>query len=327
MFVVSGVMAQLIALKIHSQKSQTVGGAENKSFAAHATSHLEIHEKKAYKELLGLQRLFLGEEHRSISFQDVRKLLSATRALGQPPPATIILELPQRENGGVLPPFEELEKIRLLTAQLGIKLHMDGARLWECIAFYPGRTYRDIVELFDSVYVSFYKGVGAMTGAMLLGTSPFIQQARIWQRRFGGNLFTSLPYVTHAEMMLSQTLNTFKDRHAKLKLLCKGMTEEFGEFGMRFSPPVPHICQVHQYLYGSRTELEEARDQVVKAKGITVFSRIRASVGPECYIEWKMGPHNMGLPNALFIQGWRYFFQALHGIREARQAKEGEEED
>ncbi|MBK6600293.1 MAG: hypothetical protein IPG28_01725 [Betaproteobacteria bacterium] len=51
----------------------------------------------------------------------------------------------------------------------GIHLHLDGARLWEAREAYAPRTHAEIAALFDSVYVSFYKGVGALAGAMLLG--------------------------------------------------------------------------------------------------------------------------------------------------------------
>jgi threonine aldolase len=53
----------------------------------------------------------------------------------------------------------------------------------------------ELYSLFDTVYVSFYKGLGAVTGAMLLGSTSYFQDhARIWLRRFGGNLFSHLPY-------------------------------------------------------------------------------------------------------------------------------------
>ena len=59
----------------------------------------------------------------------------------------------------------------------GVKMHMDGARLWEVQPFFD-KPLSQICALFDSVYVSFYKGVAAMSGAMLLGTADFIAQAR-----------------------------------------------------------------------------------------------------------------------------------------------------
>jgi threonine aldolase len=73
-----------------------------------------------------------------------------------------------------------------------VALHLDGARLWECRPFY-GRDYAQIAGLFDSVYVSFYKTLGGIAGAALAGPADVIAEARVWQRRQGGNLVRLFP--------------------------------------------------------------------------------------------------------------------------------------
>ena len=52
-------------------------------------------------------------------------------------------------------------------------MHLDGARIWQCRGYY-GKSFAEIGEVFDSVYVSFYKELGAMGGAMLLGPEDII---------------------------------------------------------------------------------------------------------------------------------------------------------
>ena len=66
-------------------------------------------------------------------------------------------------------------------SRYGTPLHMDGARLLEIAPWY-GRDPAEIAALFDSVYLSFYKGLGGLSGAMLLGTAPFVKQAVPWRR-------------------------------------------------------------------------------------------------------------------------------------------------
>ena len=68
-----------------------------------------------------------------------------------------MIELPQRMNGGATVLFEELAQISALCRERGVRLHCDGARLWE-VAPFSGRPLPEICALFDSVYVSFYKG-------------------------------------------------------------------------------------------------------------------------------------------------------------------------
>ena len=147
-------MAQQIALRIWAdrQRSPTV--------AFHPTCHLEIHEQKGYELLHGLHGRLVGERSRLLTLDDLR----ATPG----PLAALLLELPQREIGGQLPSWSDLEAQVAWARERGVAVHMDGARLWESGPFYE-RSYAEIAALFDSVYVSFYKGIGAIAGAALAG--------------------------------------------------------------------------------------------------------------------------------------------------------------
>jgi len=228
--------------------------------------------------------------------------------MGIPYPFVIILELPYRELGGVLPNFEEIAKIRLITLKHGIKLHLDGARLWECKPYW-NKNYGAICELFDSVFVSFYKGLGGLTGSMLLGDTNFIQQSRVWLRRFGGNVFTYLPLSISAQLNFNKHIETFGNRYERLKSLVHLLTTEYKHTGLiRFNPSVPQVPFVHVYLKGRKDLLEHIRDEVKRLKGIIVFTRIRKVVGEECYFEWKVGPANASLPDSVYLQGWKSFF-------------------
>lgn len=88
-------------------------------------------------------------------------------------PDVVVIELPQRMNGGGTVPWTDLQQISKLCKRLGVKLHCDGARIWEVQPFYDV-TFSQIAELFDTVYVSFYKGVGAWNGAMVIGVMLWV---------------------------------------------------------------------------------------------------------------------------------------------------------
>ena len=77
-------------------------------------------------------------------------------------------------------------------------LHMNGARLWSCRPFYDNKSYADIVDGFDSVYLSFYKDIGAMGLAALAGSQAFIDKARKWRTRLGGFSVGSWPLIYDA---------------------------------------------------------------------------------------------------------------------------------
>jgi threonine aldolase len=166
----SGTMAQQIALRIHCERRG------NRRIAFHPQCHLDVHEGRGYAHLHGLHADLLGSRERLPTPED----LEAVRE----PLGAVVLELPAREIGGQLPAWEELTAFCAKARDEGIALHMDGARLWQCAPFYQ-RTLAEIADLFDTVYVSFYKDLGAPAGAALTGTKVVIDEARVWQIRHG----------------------------------------------------------------------------------------------------------------------------------------------
>lgn len=134
--------------------------------------------------------------------------------------ACLLLELPQREIGGQLPSFEELEEISAYCQTRNIRLHLDGARLWECLPFYQ-KTAAEICSLFDSVYVSFYKGIGGIAGAILAGPSEFTEVSKVWKRRHGGDLISLYPYIVSADYYYEQRVTKMKEYYQNAILLAQ----------------------------------------------------------------------------------------------------------
>jgi threonine aldolase len=179
-FMPSGTMAQQIALRIHAdRRGRTV-------VAFHPTSHLELWEDKAYQRLHGLVGRHVGDSRELISVRDLEEI--------EEPLAAVLFELPQREIGGRLPAWDDLVAQVELVRGRGAAVHLDGARIWECQPFYD-RPLAEIAGLFDSIYVSFYKGLGAPVGSMLLGEDDVIAEARVWRHVHGGTLFKLWPYA------------------------------------------------------------------------------------------------------------------------------------
>ena len=239
-FMPSGTMAQQIALRIHANRSHTP------HVAFHPTCHLEIHEQKGYQLLHGLHGVLVGSPYRMMTLDNLKKVSE--------PLATLLLELPQREIGGQLPTWEELTAIVNWARERNIALHMDGARLWECQPFYQ-RSYAEIAGLFDTVYVSFYKILGGITGAMLLGSEDLIAEARIWQRRHGGNLVRMFPFVLSAKMGLETRLDRMGQYHAKAIEIAEALS---ALPQIEIMPNPPHTNMMHVFMRGEDDRLEEA---------------------------------------------------------------------
>src|SRR5260370_6172689 len=94
------------------------------------------------------------------------------------------LELPQRDLGGQQPDWPDLLAQAEWARDRGAAVHLDGARLWESAAGY-GKPLDEIAALFDSVYVSFYKGIGALAGCCVAGSSDILAEVRGWRRPVG----------------------------------------------------------------------------------------------------------------------------------------------
>jgi threonine aldolase len=261
-FMPSGTMAQQIALRIHADRSHVP------HVAFHPLCHLEIHEQKGYQLLHGLHGVLVGSPQRLMTLDDLKNI--------KEPLAALLLELPQREIGGQLPVWDELVAIVNWARERNIALHMDGARLWECQPFYQ-RSYAEIADLFDTVYVSFYKILGGITGAMLLGSEDVIAEARLWQRRHGGNLVRMFPFVLSAKQGLELRLDRMAIYHAKAIELAAALAA-FPE--IEIMPNPPHTNMLHVFVRGEADRLEQAALEIAQEQKIWLINGFMPSQIP-----------------------------------------------
>ncbi len=265
-FLPSGIMAQQIALRIWCERRR------NFTIAMHPTAHLEFAEHGGYAFLHELKRLQFGAPE----FLRNRTLTAADfLALGQEP-GVALLELPYRPLGGQLPPWDELLATRAWASERGIPLHLDGARLWQCRPFY-GKTFAEIAALFDSVYVSFYKDIGGMCGAMLLGSAEFIQEARVWQVRHGGRLYTQGPFWASARVGMEQVLPQIDSWVAKAQELGATLAEHPK---IAINPSPPHTSQFQLFVHGDAKALTERHWELAEKTGTVLFFGLEPSAVP-----------------------------------------------
>ena len=264
LFVPSGTMAQQIALRIHADETHVP------LFAMHATSHLEVHEMRAYSRVQRLDAILLGARE--------RPTLASDLAACPDPLAALLVELPAREIGGQLPAWDDLVALSALARSRGIRMHMDGARLWEARVAYAPRTHAEICALFDTIYVSFYKGIGAIAGAALAGSASFVEQARGWRKRMGGTLVHLYPYVASAAMQFDAALARMPQRRERAIALAAALATVDG---VRVLPSPPQVSMFHLHFDDDADVLDRARIALAQRDSVWIGGRFAPSPRPQ----------------------------------------------
>ena len=229
-FMPSGTMAQQIALRIHAGRRGT------RAVAFHPTCHLELHEEKGYQRLHGLFGVLVGDARGLITIGDLRKVRERL--------AAVLFELPQREIGGRLPPWNDLEEQIAFVRSQGAAVHLDGARLWECTPYY-GLSPAAICALFDTVYVSFYKGLGGLAGCCLAGEEDVIGEARTWRKRHGGTLYGLWPNAASGLAALRKRLPLMPKYFEHARAIAEALR---GLRNVEVVPDPPQTPMMHLYL-------------------------------------------------------------------------------
>jgi threonine aldolase len=261
-FMPSGTMAQQIALRIHADNRDI------RSFAFHPTSHVELQEDKAYQRLHNLVGLPVGDARALITLGDLRAI--------REPLAAVLFELPQREIGGRLPKWSDLEEQVAFVRQQGTAVHLDGARLWECTPFY-GRSLTEISSLFDTVYVSFYKGLGGLAGACLAGDENVIAEARRWRKRHGGTLSGLWPNAASGLAALRRRLPLMPKYFEHARAIAEALRTVPG---VEIVPDPPQTPMMHLHLRVDEESFLAAARRIAKEQEIFTWSRSVAGDTP-----------------------------------------------
>ncbi|MBB6669553.1 threonine aldolase family protein [Cohnella nanjingensis] len=286
-FFPSGTMAQQIALRIWCDERGM------RRVAYHPLCHLELHEEDGLKELHGIAPVLLADRERTIGLADVEQMPEEV--------ACLLLELPQREIGGQLPDYDELVAISAYCREKGIKLHLDGARLLEILPYY-GKTAAEVCDLFDSVYMSFYKGVGGIAGAILAGDEAFAARSKVWKRRHGGDLISLYPYILSADYYYSRTAHKMAQYYEEAKELA-ALYNACSGVATKPSVPVSNMFHVHVRL--PKEQLESILLSICENTGIGMSSYVAAAGEDASCFEVSIGDRYAGVPKDALRQAFR----------------------
>lgn len=256
----SGIMAQQAALRVHSERS---GSAR---VALPDLSHLLIHEENGPRILQGLRFEYLTQGFQAPNAAHLAALPGRL--------AAVLVELPLRDAGCLLPTFDDLAGLSAACRERGIALHIDGARIWESVD-YLGHPLPEVAALADTVYVSFYKGLGGLAGSVLLGTEDVITEARLWRRRMGGTIYRNTAEAVSALAGLHRRLPLMSDCVRWARAFAAALPA-----GIAVQPSVPHTNQFLVFAAGDPDLINGRLAAYAETNGLALGSPWRATTEP-----------------------------------------------
>ncbi len=271
----SGVMAQQAMLRVwcDAQGSRRI--------AAPGLCHPIQHEDDGPRLLHGVEFALLTN---GPTVPQVEHLAAIRGPLG-----AVLLELPLRDAGYLLPTWDELVAFARACRERGVPLHLDGARIWES-APHLGHSPAQIAELADSVYVSLYKGLGGLAGAVVAGPQDEVAQARVWRNRMGGTLFSVMPFAVAALRGLDRELPRMAEYHERAVLLAQRLEAR----GIRVTPQPPHTTAFRIHVEGEVPDLDERRVVAMEREQVRLSPPGAASTTPGwSWTELTVGPATM----------------------------------
>ena len=215
LYVPSGVMANQIGIKVHTQPGDEV--------IVEQDSHIFNYETAAPSVLSNVQLHVISGQRGILRAE---QLAPAVRppAYYMPRTTLICLENTHNRAGGTVYPIEEIKRIRDFARALGIKMHLDGARLWNaCVA--SGIQPKEYAQFFDSVSVCFSKGLGAPVGSALVGSEEVIQRARRIRKIFGGGMRQAGIIAAGALYALQHNIPRLKEDHENARLFAERVAQ------------------------------------------------------------------------------------------------------
>ncbi|KAL4937905.1 hypothetical protein BDV06DRAFT_232268 [Aspergillus oleicola] len=179
LFVMSGTMGNQVALRsLLTQPPHAI--------LCHQRAHILISEAGGCSSLsqAHMQPCTPATNGQYLTLEDIKATVVLCRNIHVAPTRVIALE---NTLAGVITPLDEVRRISLFARANGIKMHLDGARLWEAVAAGAG-SLTDYLECFDTAQLCFSKGLGAPIGSIIVGQKSTLEHCRWVRKAIGGGI-------------------------------------------------------------------------------------------------------------------------------------------
>lgn len=213
LFCPSGTMTNQIALKTHTRPMDEVICDE--------MSHIFQYEVAGYAFHSGIGVNLIRTPNGILAAEQVKKAIKP-KADWLPKSSLVVLENTCNKGGGSIYPLENLREIRQVCLENNLKLHLDGARIFNALVE-TGDSPAAVGQFFDSISVCFSKGLGAPVGSVLIGKKDFIAEARRIRKAMGGGMRQAGYLAAAAIFALENNVERLRDDHSNARLLAKNL--------------------------------------------------------------------------------------------------------
>ena len=248
LFVPTGVMANHIGLRMHAAPGEEV--------VCDADAHIVAHEDAGLAWHAGVQTRTTLTERGLLTADQLDRLV---RPHGPYVVGTKAIELENTHNrgGGSVYPLETLREIRALADERGVKVHIDGARLWNAHVA-TGTPLAEYGKIADTLSVCLSKGLGAPVGSILLLAEEQREEARVLRHRLGGGWRQAGLLAAAGLYALEHHIDRMAEDHANARLLAEGLRER----GLTVREPETNILLIDA-PGGAAGVVDRAREQGV----------------------------------------------------------------
>ena len=224
LFLPSGTMCNMIAIKAHTQPGDAILADRMSHILRAELGGAAFHSGVTIDQLDGERGLFTAEQ-----VEEGMKRVSYY----SPPVTLVCVENTHNYGGGTIWPIAQLREVCELAHRVNRKTHMDGARLFNA-SVGAGINAKEYADCVDSTWIDLSKGLGCPVGAVLVGTKAFIEKSRRLKHVFGGAMRQAGIIAAAGVYALEHNIERLADDHANAKLLARGLSQIPG---FKLDPP------------------------------------------------------------------------------------------
>jgi threonine aldolase len=211
----SGTMTNQVAIRAHTEPGDEI--------LIDVNAHCYFYEAGGPAALAGTLCRLLPGVRGIFTAEDLKDALRPAN-YHFPPSRLVCLENTHNRGGGSIWPIEQIAEVAEVARAAGLKLHLDGARLWNA-SVATGIAESQYAQYFDSVSVCFSKGLGAPVGSALAGSSRFIDRARRFRKQFGGAMRQAGIIAAGALYALKHHRERLAEDHKHAQILAQALAE------------------------------------------------------------------------------------------------------